>query len=257
MGDVTYGACCIDDYTALALGCDMLVHYGHSCLGPAFSSYCALELLTDSFTVPIDTTTIKTLYVFVEIGIDSDHLHHTVRLNFPSNRKSFRERVLDGEEAKRAIDPGTKIAPVLQIEAPHPVPEPEAEVSNTVEKTRLALVSTIQFVAALQRLKDDLTTEYTLSEAKKEAKVAGLIEGGKSIFSPLIQASSGGGYLNESTGVYDATIPRSKPLSPGEILGCTAPKLGDVDAILFVSDLYLNYHPLKCAQVPRRWPLPP
>lgn len=32
MGDVTYGACCIDDYTAVALGCDMLVHYGHSCL---------------------------------------------------------------------------------------------------------------------------------------------------------------------------------------------------------------------------------
>lgn len=33
MGDVTYGACCIDDYTAVALGCDMMVHYGHSCLG--------------------------------------------------------------------------------------------------------------------------------------------------------------------------------------------------------------------------------
>lgn len=33
LGDVTYGACCIDDYTAIALGCDMLVHYGHSCLG--------------------------------------------------------------------------------------------------------------------------------------------------------------------------------------------------------------------------------
>jgi hypothetical protein len=33
MGDVTYGACCIDDYSALAMGCDLLVHYGHSCLG--------------------------------------------------------------------------------------------------------------------------------------------------------------------------------------------------------------------------------
>jgi 2-(3-amino-3-carboxypropyl)histidine synthase len=33
MGDVTYGACCIDDYTAVALECDMMVHYGHSCLG--------------------------------------------------------------------------------------------------------------------------------------------------------------------------------------------------------------------------------
>lgn len=33
MGDVTYGACCVDDYTARALGCDFMVHYGHSCLG--------------------------------------------------------------------------------------------------------------------------------------------------------------------------------------------------------------------------------
>ena len=33
MGDVTYGACCVDDYTAKALECDFMVHYGHSCLG--------------------------------------------------------------------------------------------------------------------------------------------------------------------------------------------------------------------------------
>ena len=33
MGDVTYGACCVDDYTARAVGCDMMIHYGHSCLG--------------------------------------------------------------------------------------------------------------------------------------------------------------------------------------------------------------------------------
>ena len=33
MGDVTYGACCVDDFTAKALGCDLMVHYGHSCLG--------------------------------------------------------------------------------------------------------------------------------------------------------------------------------------------------------------------------------
>ena len=33
MGDVTYGACCVDDFTATALDCDLMVHYGHSCLG--------------------------------------------------------------------------------------------------------------------------------------------------------------------------------------------------------------------------------
>ncbi|EFA84394.1 diphthamide biosynthesis protein 1 [Heterostelium album PN500] len=34
MGDVTYGACCVDDYTARSLGADFMVHYGHSCLVP-------------------------------------------------------------------------------------------------------------------------------------------------------------------------------------------------------------------------------
>lgn len=32
LGDVTYGACCVDDLSAEALGADFLVHYGHSCL---------------------------------------------------------------------------------------------------------------------------------------------------------------------------------------------------------------------------------
>ncbi len=59
---VTYGACCVDDLSATALGADFMVHYGHSCL------------------VPITTTTLKMLYVFVEISFDPAH----VRIcNFP------------------------------------------------------------------------------------------------------------------------------------------------------------------------------
>lgn len=34
MADVTYGACCIDDFTAKKIGADLLIHYGHSCLVP-------------------------------------------------------------------------------------------------------------------------------------------------------------------------------------------------------------------------------
>ncbi|KAK5132054.1 Diphthamide biosynthesis protein 1 [Meristemomyces frigidus] len=64
MGDVTYGACCIDDYTARALGCDLLVHYAHSCL------------------IPVNVTAIKTLYVFVDIAIDTPHLLATITQNF-------------------------------------------------------------------------------------------------------------------------------------------------------------------------------
>ena len=28
MGDVTYGACCVDDFSAKALGAELMVHYG-------------------------------------------------------------------------------------------------------------------------------------------------------------------------------------------------------------------------------------
>lgn len=64
MGDVSYGACCIDDFTARSLDCDFIVHYAHSCL------------------VPIDVTEIKVLYVFVTINIDETHLIKTIKRNF-------------------------------------------------------------------------------------------------------------------------------------------------------------------------------
>ena len=70
LGDVTYGACCVDDYSAAALGCDFLVHYGHSCL------------------VPVDVTEgetgVRVMYVFVDIAIDCQHLARTLQHNFPA-----------------------------------------------------------------------------------------------------------------------------------------------------------------------------
>ncbi|KAK2537477.1 Dph1 [Columba guinea] len=126
MGDVTYGACCVDDYTARALGADFLVHYGHSCL------------------IPIDTTQgLKMLYVFVDIKIDTSHFLETIRFNFTAG-------------------------------------------------TSLALVSTIQFVSTVQAAAQELRSQYKVS------------------------------------------VPQCKPLSPGEILGCTSPRLAqDTDAIVY------------------------
>ncbi|AMD21070.1 HEL211Cp [Eremothecium sinecaudum] len=69
MGDVSYGACCIDDYTARSLGCDFIVHYAHSCL------------------VSIDVTKIKVLYIFVTIAIDELHLIKTLQKNFPKGSR--------------------------------------------------------------------------------------------------------------------------------------------------------------------------
>eukprot|EP00804_Cyclotella_cryptica_P004611 CCRYP_006922-RD/>CCRYP_006922-RD protein AED:0.20 eAED:0.20 QI:0/0.8/0.66/1/0.4/0.33/6/385/593 len=73
LGDVTYGACCIDDLTAQALACDLLVHYGHSCL------------------VPTTLTAVPCLYVFVEIRVDVRHLVDCVRLTFLKEATEGRE----------------------------------------------------------------------------------------------------------------------------------------------------------------------
>jgi 2-(3-amino-3-carboxypropyl)histidine synthase len=135
LAEVTYGACCIDDFTARALDCDLLVHYGHSCL------------------IPITTTLIRTLYVFVNIDFNLRHLVDTVKLNFPD---------------------------------------------TTV---KLAMIATIQFASSLQRLR------HVLVDA---------------------------GYVNLS-------IPQARPLSPGEVLGCTSPRLCDDEAaVMYVPDTFLH-----------------
>lgn len=218
MGDVTYGACCIDDYTAVALGCDMLIHYGHSCL------------------VPMTETTIKTLYVFVEIAIDSNHLAQTIRLNFPTDRRRFHEALLDEEDTNSQIPAGRPIGPGqhLRIEGAERSGAADSQVdkdadlkavASPAEPTRLALVSTIQFVAALARLKEDLTTEWSDPHAQASSE-------GSSNYGELEL-----GRPRLWQGKYEAMIPRSKPLSPGEILGCTAPHLSDdVDALIYLGD---------------------
>lgn len=69
LGDVTYGACCIDDYTAKKCGAELLVHYGHSCL------------------VPINVTSIKVIYVFVEISFDESHMINCIKDAFAVDSK--------------------------------------------------------------------------------------------------------------------------------------------------------------------------
>lgn len=72
LGDVTYGACCVDDLASKALECDFIVHYGHSCL------------------VPIQDLVIKNaLYVFVEIAIDIEHLLQTILFNFKPDTQLY------------------------------------------------------------------------------------------------------------------------------------------------------------------------
>lgn len=136
LGDVTYGACCIDDLSSRALDAHLLVHFGHSCL------------------VPIDSTIIPVLYIFVEIAINTSKLLQELNHNFtPADANNF------------------------------------------------IMAGTIQFSNAIRTVKPKL----------------------------------------EDLG-FRVLIPQSKPLSAGEVLGCTAPSLklqsvpGIKDVIIFVAD---------------------
>ena len=108
----------------------MLVHYAHSCL------------------IPVDVTKIKTLYVFVDISIDTNHLLATLERNFQTGKT-------------------------------------------------IAMVGTIQFNATLHNLK------------------------------PVLERAG-----------FKAVIPQIAPLSKGEILGCTSPRLSNdqADLILYLGD---------------------
>lgn len=205
-----------------------------SSTGPHACTSCSCWLLQ----VPIDQTTIKTLYVFVEIAIDSSHLVQTIRLNFPNDRQRFYASLLESEEESSQIPAGKILADAghLRIEGPSEDFTPQDPSSYDMDlqsdttyfqPTRLALVSTIQFVSALSNLKDELSIECATSEVSKMP--AGLLQGPSE---DPGEASHAVGKPRLWTGKYDVTIPRSKPLSPGEILGCTAPQLNDVDALL-------------------------
>ncbi|CAJ1030944.1 putative diphthamide synthesis protein [Leishmania utingensis] len=133
LGDVTYGACCVDDFSAAALGCDFLIHYGHSCL------------------ISIkDCIVANMMYVFVEIDIDVQHFIDTVKALVPAD-------------------------------------------------ARVACIGTVQFISSMR---------------------AGLR------------------VLQEEHFIHPVVIPQNRPLSTGEVLGCTSPKVNpaEVDSVLYVGD---------------------
>ncbi|SPC65859.1 related to candidate tumor suppressor dph2l1 [Ustilago sp. UG-2017b] len=229
MGDVTYGACCVDDYTAMALGCDMLVHYGHSCL------------------VPVDQTAIKTLYVFVEISIDPAHLASTVRANFPSEKEEFRAKVLGGSQnakgEREAVDESAGRARIQICEAHDANAQAPNSSATSSTPTHLALVGTVQFINAIHGLREALeqqqhrSADGTIVNGEPDPDRLLLTAGSatRGTIDPISQAAK---WESWSSGEYKITVPQVKPLSPGEVLGCTSPKLDkdSIDAIVYIGD---------------------
>ncbi|KAF6262034.1 putative diphthamide synthesis protein-domain-containing protein [Scenedesmus sp. NREL 46B-D3] len=180
MGDVTYGACCVDDFSAAALGAQLLVHYGHSCL------------------VPVDVTSIPCLYVFVDIQVDVDHLVATVRLNFPplpvDTSAGTQQQQQQQQHQQQQQQQQHRPQDLLQQH------DEQQQQSQQTRPQQLVLAGTIQFSSALQVARQRLSSNYP-----------------------------------------SVSIPKVRPLSPGEVLGCTAPVLaqqglGGTDALVFVAD---------------------
>eukprot|EP00956_Cyclotella_meneghiniana_P024051 scaffold47941_cov22-Cyclotella_meneghiniana.AAC.1 len=163
LGDVTYGACCIDDLTAVSLNVDLLVHYGHSCL------------------VPTTCSAVPCLYVFVEIRVDVGHLVDCVRLTF--EQQGDDDSDYDGGNEKKKVV--------------------ECAVMGTVQ-FRSAVVEAAQRLNRLSSVRQNSTTDQN----QVEANTTNTISQNNKQFSNV---------------EYQAIVPQAKPLSPGEVLGCTAP----------------------------------
>lgn len=166
--------------------------------------------------VPVSQTTLKTLYVFVEIAIDPLHLALSVRRNFPSDKEAFQTSVL---ERQGEINPNDKGKGRVEIGI-----EGLAAPASEAKKTKIALVSTIQFISAVRHLTDSLAESLPAVEGKvKDGETVGQ--------AALLRMKAE--EIGVWRGAYEIVVPQAKPLSPGEVLGCTAPKLADdVDALM-------------------------
>lgn len=166
----------------------------------------------------MDTTTIKTLYVFVEISVDRAHLAATVRLNFPACIPSSNSATTTSRAALE-----------IAIEPSPDVKGPNSTISQ--KPTKIALVGTIQFVAAVQGLKADLEADPSADQHSQLLAIEDTPSSSPDAVVPLAVDSSSLSRAQK----FEAIVPQVKPLSPGEILGCTAPRLpADTEALLCI-----------------------
>lgn len=164
----------------------------------------------------MDQTSIRTLYVFVEIAIDRFHLADTIRHNFPDCLPSF----TSSKTAGPALDISVEGRPAP---ASADVDEPAAH------HVHLAVVGTVQFIAGVQTLKHDLENPSSLVEDRL-SRLA--ITTGRGEEAEVEELENQRRKRRRAT-TFKVLVPQVKPLSPGEVLGCTAPKLPkDVDALL-------------------------
>lgn len=144
LGDVVYGACCVDDESVKS---DLLLHYGHSCL------------------IPVTEMNTRTLYIFVDIKIDIDHLYELIVSNFTG---------------------------------------------------KVAIIGTIQFNSSVNKLKQVINSRQLQNNKTDE----------NNINNNMIQIYN----------TVEPVVPQIKPLSPGEVLGCTSPIINNIENVVYIGD---------------------
>ncbi|KAL8271578.1 hypothetical protein Esti_004484 [Eimeria stiedai] len=185
LGDVSYGACCVDDLKAEALGAELLLHYGHSCLVPtqhtqgdrAAAAAAAGERAAGGVAPRPDPSSDAAAAAPPSTGEFSNS-------NSSSNRSSSRRQ--GGEVV------GLRVHYVFVDVLVDPADLASQLTQHLPPTEKLALQGTIQFAK-------------TIHAAKK-----------------LLDAS---GHFTQPP-----FIPQVLPLTAGEVLGCTAPRLRPVAA---------------------------
>jgi diphthamide synthase subunit DPH2 len=138
MGDVTYGACCIDDFTAKKLGAQMMIHYGHSCL------------------IPVNVTSIIVMYVFVEIYFDPAHLIECLRKLSSNVDNAISSAKQDTSNSNSSSLNAIK---TLAYEANNTDTPTTASTQTDKLRKRIALLGTVQFVSILHQVQEKLQTD--------------------------------------------------------------------------------------------------
>ena len=251
MNDVVYGACCVDDQS---LKSDLLIHFGHSCL------------------VPITEMETRTLYIFVDIKIDVQHLYELIIQNFNDKVAiigtiQFNSSV---NKLKRLLDIKNREACSCKNQRESHFPDDnslERSVINTDLNKLNVDSSSRKEVIHKEQTQDsfEITGSADLKEIEKNLPSAGTQESVKSEQSLSIANSES--FLTmkaHNSDIHNSSLPNSfrleklninnsahslceckcvkpivpqiKPLSPGEVLGCTSPVISGVKDVIYIGD---------------------
>lgn len=207
IADVTYGACCVDDLKAISLRCDFLVHYAHSCL------------------IPVDNVSIACLYVFVEIALSPQYLADSIAKNMSTIFGSLQDRP-DCQPEDRAKDLITDR--VSQSSEPQEPQLCDARATDIADKADRACQDTDANANTNAK-----TGRRTADESSNDRRAIALL--GTIQFSAVLHATTE--LLRKRYNAELFEVPQCLPLTPGEVLGCTSPKLGgNITTCIFIAD---------------------